>query len=1396
MRLVRHVAAVLPLVGCAAAAEVLGFKANPPDVPSQNEDLVIEHLWQFSMDDPPVKLAFVPGTDGMVVTAHKTGFMRLYQNVDADVNDYKTLIDMRADVFSFGDHGLLSFAFHPDFEKGVKKAFLHYTGEPKDVSVLPNDAAITPNRPQGWGLGPPETTGYTWGDICPCLDCDGTGPNHYGNICEHPYYIDRVAVDLDAGTFTKEVTLLNDVCGSASSHGPGTLIFINGDLVASNGDGSQFAEFDPGFPEDGCYVPDAGADQGCFRAQRMDLPYANGKIMRVPAALLDSAATITLEQVEFISRGNRQPFRMFYHEPADQLWIADVGLGDGGTTERIFTIPDVSKAPGAALNTNPAHNWGWPCIEGVYSSAQQGLLHEYNLWDTPSEQERLAYLQQNGLATCDGIKAAALALVAGTTPLPADADETWMPPFYEYRVGALDPNFPDLCVSGVAALTNVFVYDGASMPEAYTGKLLFSDYVKQCIWMFDQDPATGQPDTSRPPHIVTANLGLIDMVASPVDDAIYGIDFTNTQIVRMYARGKGPAGQGPTPPPTAAPTMAPFALPTDIPDAAMCFDAATPPELGWRRRADGSYEGDLTLGVVNVATAAGTMRTRAWNGMIPGPLMRMEPCGVYHINVFNDQAEFPDTARDYALNTMGAPTHTNLHVHGLHVSGESPGDDSFVTIEPGATQQYTIAVPCDHSSGSNWYHPHHHGSVAIQTEGGAAGLLVVGPSPTEASGTPNDIQALPEQFIAVQEIVPAKLTQYAGAAHDTVFATNITDPFLLVNGCAAPAPITLEAGQWTRLHLLNVALEFNSVFALTTKDGVPVSDAPRAVDNNLMFMSIASRLDVAVRCPAAAAAGPAYALTYAQIGNAAAPAAPQVLAAISVVVSARAAAPDLPAWNPCRPAYLMDAYNAAPGNTDRLVPLDVRNNLNGYVFKGPGDYFMQLTLGRVQPWSVSGADVHPLHIHVNHMQIGAEVTDDNQWLEVPNWSRAGDWVDVLSQRNGAIVYVRPVTFSGPMVMHCHIAEHSDLGVIGVAKINGQGQGPVDSPAVTNHGTCPKDVPLSTPFKNTHANVPGIIQAEHFDNKERVTSHKWSPLLTPPSCPLRNSQAEHFDNGGEGIAYHNFNTDTNAAANPLRPNTAVETVIIPTAAPAAAAPAPPAAAYVTAIRGGEWLRWSVNVPAPNAGGYALTLSIAAATPVPLEFTLWLDSAGCPPSEQAEGRLVALSDANYGGSGGAAAFAPYAPQGQPFALPPGPHALTLCFDGADTIVGADTGLALDSLTLTRCGASAAACAATGSNAPPPPQQPPQPTVPAKPTAAPKATATAAPADARKATTPKRTRRPSRPAALDPTQVPSTGGAAAAAAAAAAADKSAMTGGAAATAAGAFAAGVAAAAAALLL
>jgi FtsP/CotA-like multicopper oxidase with cupredoxin domain len=41
------------------------------------------------------------------------------------------------------------------------------------------------------------------------------------------------------------------------------------------------------------------------------------------------------------------------------------------------------------------------------------------------------------------------------------------------------------------------------------------------------------------------------------------------------------------------------------------------------------------------------------------------------------------------MNTFHYPNTTNMHTHGLHISGESPGDDVFRTCEPGQTEVRT-----------------------------------------------------------------------------------------------------------------------------------------------------------------------------------------------------------------------------------------------------------------------------------------------------------------------------------------------------------------------------------------------------------------------------------------------------------------------------------------------------------------------------------------------------------------------------------------------------------------------------------------------------------------------------------------------------------------------------------
>jgi FtsP/CotA-like multicopper oxidase with cupredoxin domain/peroxiredoxin len=68
---------------------------------------------------------------------------------------------------------------------------------------------------------------------------------------------------------------------------------------------------------------------------------------------------------------------------------------------------------------------------------------------------------------------------------------------------------------------------------------------------------------------------------------------------------------------------------------------------------------------------------------------------------------------------------TNLHTHGLHVSPAGKGDNIYVEIKPGEEHLFEYRILADHPAGTFWYHPHKHGSVALQLTGGMAGALIV-----------------------------------------------------------------------------------------------------------------------------------------------------------------------------------------------------------------------------------------------------------------------------------------------------------------------------------------------------------------------------------------------------------------------------------------------------------------------------------------------------------------------------------------------------------------------------------------------------------------------------------------------------------------------------------------------
>ena len=142
--------------------------------------------------------------------------------------------------------------------------------------------------------------------------------------------------------------------------------------------------------------------------------------------------------------------------------------------------------------------------------------------------------------------------------------------------------------------------------------------------------------------------------------------------------------------------------------------AETGAELGAPPLLDSS-EGRLQIELVaapGVRLAGRDTRALGFNGTSPGPTLRVRPGDELAIRL---------------TNRLDQPT--NLHTHGLRVSPQGNSDNPFLRVDPGTSFDYLIRVPTDHPPGTNWYHPHHHGTVADQVSGGLAGALIVDGGP-------------------------------------------------------------------------------------------------------------------------------------------------------------------------------------------------------------------------------------------------------------------------------------------------------------------------------------------------------------------------------------------------------------------------------------------------------------------------------------------------------------------------------------------------------------------------------------------------------------------------------------------------------------------------------------------
>jgi FtsP/CotA-like multicopper oxidase with cupredoxin domain len=170
-----------------------------------------------------------------------------------------------------------------------------------------------------------------------------------------------------------------------------------------------------------------------------------------------------------------------------------------------------------------------------------------------------------------------------------------------------------------------------------------------------------------------------------------------------------------------------------------------------------------------------TIKTTAYNGQIPGPLLRFREGQPVTVEVVN-RTESEDV----------------IHFHGLFLPSAIDGamEEGTPMIAAGASARYTFTP---RPAGFRWYHTHTMamGNLTLAQYGGQHGLMMV-----EAGNDPGAYDA--EFFLALHDWAGHLLASDDGAMNPTYDVTTINGKMM-----GAGEPLRVKQGQRVLLHVLN-----------------------------------------------------------------------------------------------------------------------------------------------------------------------------------------------------------------------------------------------------------------------------------------------------------------------------------------------------------------------------------------------------------------------------------------------------------------------------------------------------------------------------------------------------------------------------------------------------------------
>ena len=229
-----------------------------------------------------------------------------------------------------------------------------------------------------------------------------------------------------------------------------------------------------------------------------------------------------------------------------------------------------------------------------------------------------------------------------------------------------------------------------------------------------------------------------------------------------------------------------------------------------------------------------SIKTIAYNGQVPGPLLRLREGAPVTIDVTN-ASSIPDL----------------VHWHGLATDPINDGamEEGSPMIAPGSTLRYSLTPK---PAGTRWYHTHAGAfdNLGAGTYSGQFGFLLV-----EGKGQPAHYDQ--EINLAIHHwepsFVPMVETMRAESSNMPLTpGSDVGYKYATINGhmLGAGEPIRVKQGQRVLLRLLNASATENVVLALPghqfkiiAMDGNPVPN-PRSVE--VLSLAVAERVDAEV----------------------------------------------------------------------------------------------------------------------------------------------------------------------------------------------------------------------------------------------------------------------------------------------------------------------------------------------------------------------------------------------------------------------------------------------------------------------------------------------------------------------------------------------------------------------